>query len=466
MTIAKKTGKIVLRVFGILIGLILIGYLIVLGVNLQDRPASESVAQMEQASASIQQVDDDLNAYVYVMGFSIEKCEDPREWGKKRIAWAQQLVKQPYSDSYSAPPGEDSNFRKHNNSVVKELLESCRKADRTCVSLIEDNEPRILSWLNNKGWQLKRYKALLNHPTWYEPVSYDLRMPFPNYLNVLDAQMLMLAESWIAAGNSDTATVKTLLESDIRFWRQVLASSDILITKMIATEALKRHFNWSNDILRRLPKDVVMNAVPDSWSSSFSDQERSLLRCMIGEWKFINGQIGQEKEGYVNPFGYGEDITVLDRFVWSLVSPMLKPQEESNRYAGLILRTVDALQVPFEQYPQAAEQARDILEQSRTSAFPSRAYNITGDYLFSTGSWDMASYSVRVNDLEGVRRIAVAAIKLRSRGIPIQQVPSELSKSDINDPYTGQPFTWDAELGAIVFQGLEPGERGRHSVSY
>jgi hypothetical protein len=291
-------------------------------------------------------------------------------------------------------------------------------------------------------------------------------LPLPGYIEVLDAQMLLYANAWMAAGKSDTATVKSLLEKDLRFWRRVLASSDVLITKMIAVAALKRHFYWSNAILRRLPSAVVMEGVPDSWSQPISEQERSMLRSLVGEWRFSDGMTKQIKDGHITLLDYGEEVSLLDNVVWFFVSPTLKTQDGSNIYAELILETVDMLEVPYEKFPQASERARAFWDQRKESAFPSRAYNITGDYLFSSGSWDLVSYSDRVNDLEGIRRIAVAATELRSRGIPIQQVPEALLNMNTGNPYTGGPFTWDEEQGAIVFQGLEPGERGTHSLVY
>ena len=41
-------------------------------------------------------------------------------------------------------------------------------------------------------------------------------------------------------------------ERDLRFWRIVLQSSDILVSKMMATAMLNRHFEWGNLVLRTL----------------------------------------------------------------------------------------------------------------------------------------------------------------------------------------------------------------------
>jgi hypothetical protein len=52
------------------------------------------------------------------------------------------------------------------------------------------------------------------------------------------------------------------------------------------------------------------------------------------------------------------------------------------------------------------------------------------------------------------------------KNIAVADVPAQLTTTPIRDPYTGNPFTWDAREGALVFIGLEPAERARHVVIY
>jgi hypothetical protein len=462
----RKVIKAVLWVLATTIGLTVAGYLFVLVINLEDRPPSESVARIKEITASITQIENDDNAYVYINGFSIVKGEDPKEWGERRIAWALQVLKEPFEDKAYDFPGEDHDFRGENEAVIDKLLEGCKEVDRACLELVKQNEESILDWMDSNDWLLERYQTLLIHPGWYEAVPYDVRLPLPNYRDVLDAQMLLFAKAWVAAGNSDASTVKSLLEKDVRFWREVLASSDVLITKMIAVAALKRHFSWSSAILHRLPSDVVLDGVPVSWSNPISKQERSMLRCMLGEWEFANDTIRHLKNGDFNSSEWGEWRPIYSSAVWFFVNPMLKSEDSSGRYAELILETVDILDVTYEQYPRAIGRVQEVWNERIESAFPSRIYNLTGDYLFASSMWDLASYSVRVSDLEGIRRIAVAAIEFRSRGILSREIADELPKVETRNPYTEEPFIWDDTTGAIVFQGLESGESGRHWVLY
>ena len=47
-----------------------------------------------------------------------------------------------------------------------------------------------------------------------------------------------------------------------------------------------------------------------------------------------------------------------------------------------------------------------------------------------------------------------------------KDVSAALSNADQRDPYTDLPFAWDDKLGAIVFRGLQTGERGEHRIYY
>jgi hypothetical protein len=96
----------------------------------------------------------------------------------------------------------------------------------------------------------------------------------------------------------------------------------------------------------------------------------------------------------------------------------------------------------------------------------SRMFNVTGDVMFAWGRTKYGGYGARVADLEGVRRLAAVTAALRGRGVSAADVAKALADSDLHDPYTDKPFAWDEKEGAIVFTGLEPGERRRHAISY
>src|SRR5690606_18729266 len=100
---------------------------------------------------------------------------------------------------------------------------------------------------------------------WREEVPEDPAASLPAYQPALDAQKLHLLDARGHALAGDAEAVRDLLERDLVFWRQVLASSDMLITKMIAVAAAGRNFEFGSLAMRSLPPDRVDAAVPPSW---------------------------------------------------------------------------------------------------------------------------------------------------------------------------------------------------------
>jgi hypothetical protein len=78
----------------------------------------------------------------------------------------------------------------------------------------------------------------------------------------------------------------------------------------------------------------------------------------------------------------------------------------------------------------------------------------------------IASYACRVADIEGIRRAALTAVRLRAAHVEPSDVAAALATSELRNAYDDSPFFWDEKSNAIVFQGLEAGERGAHRIYY
>ncbi len=470
MRIVKKILKFLAWSSAVMAVLVVATYLLFLSANWNDRPPSKAALQLDEFYRNRPSLRDEDNAYVYLMGFSVEKAEAPREWGVKRVAWAQRLVGRSGDEADDPRPGEDFDFKTTRSAAVRALSEACRTVDHACLSALESGEEAIAEWLETEGWVLDRYRTLLAHPGWRETVPFDVHMPLPPYADVLEGQKLLLARAWQLAGRGDAASVQALLEEDVRFWRHSLEASDILISKLIAVAALKRHFAWSNIVLRRLPANAMLLGVPQQWMEPLSESERSMMRCLTGEWEFYKSSMRQIAERGLDPLtmdAFLDEESAAQRLLWRMFAPMLQPQETSNKYAELIAAIAETLRVPIEQFPEAVERAMALEQNAAEAAMPpARMYNIVGDTLFAISIPEYTSYAVRVGDLEGVRRGALLATQLRSRRIAPEGVSGHLEGDAVRDPYSGKPFAWDDGARAIVFSGLEPGERGRHVLLY
>jgi hypothetical protein len=335
--------------------------------------------------------------------------------------------------------------RQKRDSAIQQFIDDCNPGKRACASAFETADAVFERWMTAEPELLDQYQQLIAHTGWREAVPEHLSTPLPKYALVIDGQRVLLLKSKRLVAGGDYAGAQTLLTNDTRFWRTMLESSDTLISKMIATAALYRHFELGNEVVRHVPAAQVTNTLPASWQTPLSDAERSMTRCMTGEWIYMSA-------------------IVPDTVQEHTLMPFFQRQDTLNHYAEWHEQIGAMLNVPLKQYGALTE--RSSRHVSEETAWPLSPYNIIGRILFTSGSTDYASYAVRVGDIEGVRRAALEAVTLRAAGVPASGVATALSNAQLRNPYNGQPFAWDEKEGAIVFRGLQPGERGEHRIRY
>lgn len=463
-------AKVVAKFFGWLVvgslALLVLLYAMLFALNFHDELPSKAALQLNAISNSKPVVRDEENAYVFIYGFSIDRQYDPVATGQMRVAWLREKAKQSGQAYFDKLPGKSFDRSTLNLFNLDKLFTDCRAISPDCLNSLQRNQSAIQNVLDENAWLLARYENLLGRKAWVETAPFDGRMPLPEYSTVFTAQILLYMQAWIDAGKGDTAKVKQLLDLDLQFWRRVLMSSDLLITKMISTAAIARNFSWGSAVLSRLQSDGVAMAVPDSWKQPINEDEYSMLRCMVGEWEFSNGMLQQQSRNAMAMWRNTDESSAADRALSFFAEPMIKPQDLSNLHAELIIKSLSKLDVPFSQYPAAIESAQADWDKRDYLSLPHVLYNPVGKLIFSFSSWDFANYANRVRDLEGLRRASLLIAKLHSMSVAATDVPVTLQTIGINDPYSESLFAWDEKVGALVFQGLEKGERGRHLVLY
>ena len=160
-----------------------------------------------------------------------------------------------------------------------------------------------------------------------------------------------------------------------------------------------------------------------------------------------------------------EEPSVWDRLGWQIVEPLLQKQDSSNRRAQQLLHAAEKYDVPYEKLP-----GRDGEKRFQAPAGPralfERLYNPVGRLLLDVSLGSFPDYAMRVADLEGRRRVALLAAQLRADDVSRATAEQKIRTSDIANPYTSEPFTWDASSGEIVFHGLVPNARAEYRLTY
>lgn len=191
-----------------------------------------------------------------------------------------------------------------------------------------------------------------------------------------------------------------------------------------------------------------------------------MKRCLAGEWLYFDEStkdMAANSDDRVVLLGLN-DTETWDRLAWLVLKPFWQPQDLSNRYARLMLDLGNTFSVPYDDIPYAVGLADDL----QAAAFRpfSGPYNLLGDLLMSADIGRFSGYAVRVSDLEGIRRAALFVAELRAQETGEGEIVPRIIASDIVDPYTREPFTWQDESGTIVFNGLQPNARSHHEFIY
>jgi len=411
-----------------LVCLVVVLYLIALAVNWRDREPSAAARQLGELSRARPAVAESDNGYLFLRSWELEA--DRREKLPTRI---------------------------------REFMGACQPDLRTCAAAFDAADGVLAEWAAVEGSLLDRYLELTTRNGWREE-GFNAES-IPRYSGASDGQKMLLLRARELAKQADAEGVRALLERDLRFWRMVLQSSDILVSKMMATVMLNRHFEWGNLVLRTLPRTKRAAAVPTGWREEISRAERSMERCIAGEWLFAADGLQSVPE---DVFGVAEEFPILGRATW-LIRPLYQKQDTLNHYAQHYLTAAHAFEVPLHDYPSAAAGVRNDAQNMSSELFPfGGIYNLPGGWLVAMTllSTDISSFAVRVGDVEGLRRAALTTATLRASGVEAKDVSAALRKSEGRDPYTNQPFVWDDATHSIVFRGLQSDERGEHRIYY
>lgn len=244
-----------------------------------------------------------------------------------------------------------------------------------------------------------------------------------------------------------------------------LRSSTDAVSKLVAKAKLDRHFQWSSMILAALPPSRQAAAIPAQWSEELTPAERSMLPVMAGELVFISKALKERvHQGQLSDEGDGS--LVVQAFTW-LVLPGFQPQDTANRQAEVLAIIGDATNTNFAGFAlteRAAAKRRVRIALGRETEF---GYNPIGDVLMGLGTENsLIRFADRVFDLEGSRRAALLAAQLRSNSVAVSDMEARVAAASLREPYREASFTWDATARAVVFNGLERGERGRHVFLY
>lgn len=446
-----KAFGILKRVLAVLGIILLAAVLLLVAINWNDRAPNANSQRLDTVLRDQPAVAPALNGYVHMLALNIPIGQHVVATGTVRAARLNQAVasmaplSSEFADGFAPIPSTPS-------AKYAALYARCKELDSQCENILTADLKQLDGYIASTDWLASRYGTMLLAPVWHEVAGPIEQLPA--YGTAINGQRVHFLRAWLAARQGNRVAVEAALAADIRFWRNMQASSSTLISKMIALVAISRHFRWSGMVLRAMERKQQAAMIPTAWQQPFSRQERSMLLVMAGEHAFVRRAL-TVRQHVEDP-----DSAPMNR---GLTSGLFKPQDYINRYANFAVAFSKEFDADYLQLPQAFRRANAMRPVAEDGHFSSRLYNPGGTFIAAESS-GMGNYAMRVADLEGVRRAALLAVQLRSNGIAPQDVQSHLDRASLRDPYTDKPFTWDIATGAIVVQGLAQNNGGKYLV--
>ncbi len=422
--------------------------LVVIVINAKDQPPSDITIQFHQSWDDKVPVDPLDNGYLYLLGFDAEKNKDPRALGDERARWLIDVINSQSEDFFSFPSAPDD-FRRGVPLAIQELVDACFQVSVACVDAIKSQREIVNQWSDQEKWILDRYRKLIGHTAWLDVVVPDMRLPLPNYADVMKAQRLTYINAFSDVSNNHEGDIVALLNGDLRFWRVMLKESDTLIGKMIAVAAIKNNFMWTNHFLLELKindRDHLNLMVVDQ---PFTDEELSMKRCLIGEWLYASSYVDSLSIFGMDSIGGG-----------ILISLVYQEQDTLNMFAENINTVLSELDVPLVDFEDRLlkYQKKEIIGVT-WSDYLRHPYNMIGWYLKSTSPASLyTEYVVRTKDLEGFRRGLLLSIEMMR--------DDTKTYTAYLGPYKSKPFIVDQKRRSLTVIGLGEIERATQTYYY
>lgn len=415
------------------------------------------------------------NAYVYLM--AIDAVDDDYfTVGKRIVEYENKSVRLAIKTNDSAPIDKDRDESIYQYQTLKFDDESYRYPcmdlyDAQCVTSVLKDLARLNKLYQKNNTVLTRYKAIIEKP-FYDSYPPDTPYsPIPAFSFVVRASNLQQIAAIKAINEGDVVTGIAILQKEIRFAKRLLASKGGLIDKMIAIRLLLTQYHTLAGLLEHpnLQKHLKDDALLELVAPLTEKEQQALVSAMEGElamqlvfFKTLDKTIAQDylkqsfdekayaQEWLSNIAYYNKNQTMNEAF------------RQKQFFMSQAALTLPASQVNFQALKDYdVEQLCDSQEAGLPCVIKINQYygtNLIGGILLETGRPEYKEYYFRLYDLSSYLALVNAKLLIKQQQINAQEIPAFLERlgDKAKNPYTKEPFTWDAKSATLSTQRFEP----------
>ena len=431
-----------------LFGLAVLGYGVLLVINWPDEPVSETAQAYLDLLEELREPPLEGNGFFYLAGMTAASDEDPWDLAREWREWMELPTSERLDTDEPLGPamGPDSEWI----AGLHDYAHACRAADVECIELLEAEYEAVRRGLMDAAPLFDRYELLMGLPLWREQIVDDVvGLIAMTSFTAINLSRMNGIRAWVLAKEGETEAALGLMEQEASFWRDVLAGKISEDWIWSIPWVLRNNLSWTNQILS-LQQHELETGVPSAWQVPLSQAERDMrVNHAVDVSRMLNILDDYDTSGF----------SLWHKLQFVIQESLYQPRATANRLAEYYEKVDETMRLP---YPGIRQALDEISTEEREQGRLFHLYNPIGNMLYEVSIYSgVIPLWFGVNDLEGARRALLLAHELRTEGVAPEDVAAYLEDASLRDPYTGEAFTWDAEAGAISYQGM-----GRRPYSF
>ncbi len=446
----KPFPKQILRILGwtlaTIIGLPIIGYLLLLLINLQDSPLSPSVENLlnSKPPASIAANDNGYFAWVGIVG---AEDQDPAIWGQRWFNEALAIDKE-FRTSMSPRNFAIDKERRKPEPTIKGF--PCEKIENCAFDFVEKDTDAARVILQNGHITLERGDKALAFPDYQEPWRADYSVastisPHPNGWLALCATRFALAAK---EGRHDDAINQ--IAREVAFHINQLRGSLAFVDKVLATHNLGARYRLLSQYIQRYPEPAkaridkiakIIVALPREVTSL---QASLLLEERVVTTVLLATKTNKEFEREL----LGELGDIAGPY---LAKPFFLVSVSANEFTGVMDLWIHADGLTDKAYRES------IIYAQRYGAQEVASFNLrnpVGHLLLGVAYQNIFPYMLRRDDLLALRALVAFQVKLLQNSITDPAAITRAIAADkdlLTHPFYGTTPIFDKEKRVIRF---------------
>jgi hypothetical protein len=424
--------------------------------SIDEAPSAKAREYMEPLARGLP---DGRNAWLFMVGLDAADGEDPMVLGRRRVdAYEARLVRNPVPKATAAETAFFDPVVDITGLAKGQALCDGREAD--CVAWAGENRELLARLERDNALLLRRYAALLGMRELQEvatPSNIDPSL-LPTMPIRVDALYANLTARDVAVGRDPAAAAARLAQAT-HFWRFAETQAATLLLKLTAIRAIERHQRVLGAIVDRATTAQLAALQPhaDVVLAEPSPAQRDFRPMMRYEYQATLDTIRREMAStpvMVTRCFDKEHENCLKKLV---MGQGYAPQATANRLAELyadseLFHNVSARDYRSVEASVGAAISRKAPLDGDEGPLGMFGYNPVGKILAFIAI-PAYSWVPRNHDCEALRRMLVLKLQARRQRIGADRMDAFLAAQPeaLRNPYTGEPFAWDATRQEIGF---------------